>query len=86
MSTIKLCLCALHTDIALNGINLDVQAAQQHIYQINQYFKSDLTSIESGDLLKYIQYEFIGRIQNKIITSEQIHFKWTCIVCVVYIV
>lgn len=27
MSTIKLCLCALHTDIALNGINLDVQAA-----------------------------------------------------------
>jgi len=58
MSTIKLCLCALHTDIALNGINLDVQAAQQHIYQINQYFKSDLTSIESGDLLKYIQYKF----------------------------
>lgn len=71
MSTIKLCLCALHTDIALNGSNLDVQAAQQHIYQINQYFKSDITSIESGDLLKYIQYEFIGRIHNTIITSKQ---------------
>jgi len=55
MSTIKLCLCALHTDIAKNGSNLDVQAAQQHIHQINQYFKSDITSIDSGDLLKYIK-------------------------------
>jgi len=64
MSIIKLCLCELHTDIAQNGGNLDVQAAQQHIYQINQYFKSDITSIESGDLLKYIQYEFIGKICN----------------------
>jgi len=57
MSTIKLCLCKLHTDIALNGSNLNVQAAQQHIYQINQYFKSDITSIESGDLFKYFQFE-----------------------------
>lgn len=52
MSTVKLCLCALHTDIANNGSNLDVQAAKQRIFQINQYFKSDITSIESGDLLK----------------------------------
>jgi len=57
MSTIKLFLCALHSDITQNGSNLDVQAAQQHINQINQYFKSDITSIESGDLLKYIKYE-----------------------------
>lgn len=52
MSTVKLCLCALHTDIAQNGRNLDVQAAKQRIFQINQYFKSDISSIESGDLLK----------------------------------
>lgn len=49
MSTIQLYLCALHTDLAQNGSNLDVQAAQQHIIQINQYLKSDITSIESGD-------------------------------------
>lgn len=51
MSTIQFCLYALHTDIERNGSNLDVQAAQQHIIQINQYFKSDITSTESGDLI-----------------------------------
>lgn len=50
MSTVQFCLCALHTDIERNGSNFDVQAAQQNIIQINQYFKSDITSIESGDL------------------------------------
>lgn len=53
MSTVQFCLYALHTDIEKNGSNLDFQAAQQHIIQINQYFKSDITSIESGDF-KYI--------------------------------
>lgn len=57
MSTIKLHLCALHTDFVQNGSNLDVRATQQHIFQINQYFKSDITSIESGDILKYLYYE-----------------------------
>lgn len=54
MSTIQLCLSALHTDLRQNGSNLDIRAAQQNIFQINQYFKSDITSIESGDLLKYL--------------------------------
>lgn len=45
-------MCALYTDIAQNGSNLDIQAAKQRIFQINQYFKSDITSIESGDLFK----------------------------------
>jgi len=53
MSTVELSLCALHTDIVKNNSYLDVQAAQQHIVKINQYFKSDITSIESGDLLKF---------------------------------
>lgn len=50
MSNVQLCLCALHTDIERNGSNLNVPAAQQHIIQVNQYFKSYITSIESGDL------------------------------------
>lgn len=54
MSTVQLCLCAMHTDIENNGSNLDVRATQQHIFQINQYFKSDITSIESGDLLIFL--------------------------------
>jgi len=63
MSTVKLCLCALHTDIAQNGSNLDVQAAKQRIFQINQYFKSDITSIESGDLKNiYYNTHYIERI------------------------
>lgn len=54
MSTVQLSLCALHTDIAKNGSNFDVQAAQQHVVEINRYLKSDITSMESGDLLKIL--------------------------------
>jgi hypothetical protein len=72
MSTVKSCLCALHTDIAQNGSNLDVQAAQQRIFQINQYFKSDITFIESGDLLKYLQYKLYWK--NTIIIFQQYSF------------
>lgn len=53
MSTIQLYLSALHTNITQSNchLDLDVQAAQQHIAQMNQYFKSDITSIESGEFL-----------------------------------
>lgn len=50
MSIVELCLSAMHSDIAQNGINLDVQAAQQNIVQIKQYFNSNISPIESGDL------------------------------------
>lgn len=50
MSTIQLSLCALHSDVMQNNSNFDIQAAQQQIIQMNQYLRSDITSLESGDL------------------------------------
>lgn len=49
MSTIQMCLCALHSDMIQNGCNLDIEAARLHIDRINIYFKSDITSIQSGE-------------------------------------
>lgn len=50
MSSIQLCLCTLHLDITQNCSNFDIKAAQQQIIQINHYLRSDITSLESGDL------------------------------------
>ncbi|XP_025192516.1 DNA-dependent protein kinase catalytic subunit-like [Melanaphis sacchari] len=77
MSTIKLCLCALHTDIAQNGSNLDVLAAQQRIFQINQYFKSDITSIESELALKILFADDKGiiRFAKSIISLDSTNTK-----------
>ncbi|XP_026819741.1 uncharacterized protein LOC113558479 [Rhopalosiphum maidis] len=77
MSTVKLCLCALHTDIAQNGSNLDVQASQQRIFQINQYFKSDITFIKSELTLKMLFADDKGIIcfAKSIISLDLINIK-----------
>ncbi|XP_060849991.1 DNA-dependent protein kinase catalytic subunit-like isoform X3 [Rhopalosiphum padi] len=77
MSTVKSCLCTLHTDIAQNGSNLDVQAAQQRIFQINQYFKSDITFIESELALKILFADDKGIIcfAKSIISLDPINTK-----------